>query len=85
MNCHKACVLMSAAVDSELSLKEEQGFFLHLSECKKCKDEFEEAKKTKLIIKEKIVQFKAPKTLINSIMELTSLSTMEHEDILLFE
>ncbi|NMW19255.1 MAG: zf-HC2 domain-containing protein [Chlorobiaceae bacterium] len=85
MNCQKARVLMSAAVDCELSLKEEQGFLLHLSECKECKDEFEEAKKTKMIIKEKIVQFKAPQTLINSIMELTSLSTVEHEDTILFE
>ena len=38
-----------------------------------------------MIIKEKIVQFKAPQTLINSIMELTSFSTIEHEDTLLFE
>jgi predicted anti-sigma-YlaC factor YlaD len=74
MNCQKARVLMSAAVDFELSLKEEQGFLLHLSECKECTDEFDEAKKTKMIIKEKIVQFKAPQSLIDSIMELTSVS-----------
>ncbi len=76
---------MSAAVDCELSIKEEKGFLQHLSECKECKNEFEEAKKTKMIIKEKIVQFKAPQTLINSIMELTSIGTIEHEDTLLFE
>ena len=63
---------MSAAVDYELSLKEEQSFLLHLSECKECQDEFDEAKKTKMIIKEKIVQFKAPQSLIDSIMELTN-------------
>ena len=76
---------MSAAVDCELSLKEEQGFLQHLSECKECQDEFEEAKKTKMIIREKIVQFKAPQSLLNSIMELTSVSTIEHEDSLFSE
>ena len=69
---------MSAAVDCELTVKEEEGFLLHLSECKECKDEFEDAKKTKMIIKEKIVQFKAPQSLFNSIMELTSTSSVEH-------
>ena len=78
MNCQKAQVLMSAAVDCELTVKEEEGFLLHLSECKECKDEFEDAKKTKMIIKEKIVQFKAPQSLFNSIMELTSVSSLEH-------
>jgi predicted anti-sigma-YlaC factor YlaD len=77
MNCQKAQVLMSAAVDCELTVKEEEGFLLHLSECKECKDEFEDAKKTKMIIKEKIVQFKAPQSLFNSIMELTSASSVE--------
>ncbi len=69
---------MSAAVDCELRVKEEEGFLLHLSECKECRDEFEDAKKTKMIIKEKIVQFKAPQSLFNSIMELTSMSSLEH-------
>ncbi|TLU55879.1 MAG: zf-HC2 domain-containing protein [Chlorobium sp.] len=78
MNCQKAQVLMSAAVDCELTVKEEEGFLLHLSECKECKDEFDDAKKTKMIIKEKIVQFKAPQSLFNSIMELTSVSSLEH-------
>ncbi len=76
---------MSAAVDCELSLREEQVFLLHLSECQECKDELEEAKNTKMIIKEKIVQFKAPQTLINSIMELTSVTRLEQEDSVLFE
>ncbi len=69
---------MSAAVDCELTVKEEEGFLLHLSECKECKDEFDDAKKTKMIFKEKIVQFKAPQSLFNSIMELTSVSSLEH-------
>ncbi|MCX6179146.1 MAG: anti-sigma factor [Chlorobiales bacterium] len=82
MKCQNACILMSAAVDGELIRKEEQGFFLHLSECKECKEEFEDAKKTKMIVKERIVQFKAPQSLINSIMELTSVGSIEHEDTL---
>lgn len=85
MNCKKARVLMSAAVDSELNLKEEQDFLAHLSECKECHEEFGEAKRTKMIIKERIVQFKAPQSLVNSIMQLTSIPATEHEDTLLFE
>lgn len=74
---------MSAAVDSELTLKEEQEFLQHLSECKECKEEFEDAKKTKMIIKERIVQFKAPPSLINSIMRLTGISTKEPEETII--
>jgi anti-sigma factor RsiW len=85
MNCNKARVLMSAAVDGELSLKEKQEFFVHLEECSECNEEFGDAKKTKMIIKERIVQFKAPQSLINAIMELSSISTAEHEETLLFE
>lgn len=85
MKCQNARVLMSAAVDGELSLKEEHDFFLHLSKCIECKDEFEDAKKTKMIVKERIVQFKAPQSLINSIMELTSVSNIEYEDTLIQE
>ncbi|NTV04977.1 MAG: zf-HC2 domain-containing protein [Chlorobiaceae bacterium] len=85
MNCKKAGVLISASVDGELSLNEEQEFLLHLSECEECRLEFEDAKKTKMIIKEKIIQFKAPQALIMSIMQLTSLGTKEHEDTLLYE
>jgi anti-sigma factor RsiW len=85
MNCKKARVLMSAAVDGELTLKEEQDFLAHLAECKECDEEYGEAKKTKMIIKERIVQFKAPQSLINSIMQLTSITAKEHEDTLLYE
>ncbi len=77
MNCKKAGVLISASVDGELSASEEQGFLLHLSECKECRVEFDDAKKTKLIIQEKIIQFKAPDALIVAIMQLTSLNTKE--------
>jgi predicted anti-sigma-YlaC factor YlaD len=84
MNCKKAGVLMSASLDGELSRSEEHDFLLHLSECKECRAEFEEAKKTKMIIREKIIQFKAPQALIQSIMQLTSFSTKEHEDTLLY-
>ncbi len=83
MNCKKAGVFISASVDGELSLSEEQEFLLHLSECKECCLEFEEAKKTKMIIRERIIQFKAPQSLIMSIMQLTNFSTKEHEDTLL--
>ncbi|ACF44356.1 anti-sigma factor family protein [Pelodictyon phaeoclathratiforme] len=85
MNCKKASVLMSASLDGELSHLEEQDFLLHISECKECHREFEEAKKTKMIIREKIIQFKAPQTLVMSIMQLTSFNTKEHEDTLLCE
>ena len=85
MNCKKAGVLISASVDGELSLSEERDFIMHLSECKECRAEFENAKKTKMIIREKIIQFKAPETLIVSIMQLTSINTKEHEEPLLYE
>ena len=62
MNCKKAGVLISASVDGELTLIEEQEFLLHLSECKECSVEFDEAKKTKMIIREKIIRFKAPQS-----------------------
>jgi len=68
---------MSAAVDGELSSTEEQQFLSHLTKCKECTEEFDEAKKTKLIIKERVVRFKAPLSLVNSIMQLTSLSQRE--------
>ncbi|TCD47364.1 anti-sigma factor [Chlorobium sp. N1] len=71
MNCKTARVLMSAAVDGELTGKEEEGLRLHLADCSDCRREFEEAKKTKMIVKEKIVRFKAPQSLIDSIMDLS--------------
>jgi len=45
MDCTKASVLMSAAVDGELSFSEEEHFLSHLSECKECSGEFDDAKK----------------------------------------
>jgi predicted anti-sigma-YlaC factor YlaD len=83
MNCKKAGVFMSASIDGELSLNEEQEFLLHLSECQECRAEFDDAKNTKRIIKEKIIQFKAPEALMISIMQLTSFSTREHEGSIL--
>ena len=71
---------MSASVDGELCLKEEQEFLFHLSECGECREEFEDAKKIKLIIRERIVKFKAPQTLFNSIMQLTCFSDEETEE-----
>ena len=85
MNCKKAGVLISASVDGELSVGEEKEFLLHLSECEECRAEFQDAKKTKMIIREKIVQFKAPRALILSVMQLTSINTREHEEPLLYE
>ena len=85
MNCKKAGVLISASVDGELSQGEEREFRMHLSECTECRAEFEDAKKTKMIIKEKIIQFKAPDALIFSIMQLTNFNSKEHEESLLYE
>ena len=80
MNGDKARELMSAAVDGELTNRENQAFTLHLQECPACTAEFEEAKKTKQIIQEKIVRFKAPQSLVNSIMELSLSGTKEPSD-----
>lgn len=74
MNCNKAKVLMSAAIDGELTLKEEEELTQHIAECPECRAEFQEAKKTKIIIRERIVRFKAPQTLIESIVRLTTVS-----------
>ncbi len=75
---------MSAAVDVELCLKEEQEFLFHLAECVGCREEFEDAKKIKLIIRERIIKFKAPQTLVNSIMQLTCFSNEEAEENMSF-
>ena len=75
MNCNKAMVLMSAAIDGELSAKEEEELAQHLAECPACRAEFQDAKKTKIIIKERIVRFKAPSTLIESITRLTTITS----------
>jgi len=77
MNCNEARILISAAVDGELSFVEEKQFFQHLSGCKGCRAEFDDAQKTKLIIRERVVRFKAPQTLVKSIMQLTSFTTEE--------
>ena len=76
---------MSAAVDNELTRKEEEEFLRHLSECSSCNEEFGEAKKTKLIVKERIIQFKAPQSLVNSIMQMTGVNAEEHQNTLLYE
>ena len=76
---------MSDAVDGEISFTEEKGFLSHLSECKVCREEFDDAKKTKMIIKERLIRFKAPQALINSIMQLTDFNNMGAEETLLHE
>ncbi len=71
MNCTQAQALMSAAVDGELTLKEQKGFEKHILSCSFCFNEFKEAQKTKSIIREKIIRFKAPQSLVNSILKLS--------------
>ena len=71
MNCTQAQALMSAAVDGELTLKEQKGFEQHIRSCPSCLSEFEEAQKTKNIIREKIIRFKAPQSLVKSILKLS--------------
>jgi len=74
MNCSKAMVLMSAAIDEELSPKEEAELAQHLAECPECRAEFQDAKKTKIIIRERIVRVKAPSALVESITRLTCIT-----------
>ncbi|ARM31190.1 anti-sigma factor [Prosthecochloris sp. HL-130-GSB] len=69
--CDEALALMSAAVDGELSYEEQEAFDQHILWCLSCAREYQEAKKTKSIIREKITRFKAPQSLINSILRLT--------------
>jgi len=68
-------VLMSAAIDGELTPKEEEELALHLAECTACRAEFQDAKKTKIIIRERMVRVKAPRTLVESIVKLTTVTT----------
>ncbi|UWX58759.1 anti-sigma factor [Chlorobaculum sp. MV4-Y] len=75
MNCNKAMVLMSAAIDGELTPKEEEELAQHLADCPECRAEFQDAKKTKIIIKERIVRVKAPSTLVESITRLTTITS----------
>ncbi len=71
MNCKQAKALLSAAVDGELSLTEQRDFEEHINKCADCFQEFREAQKTKNIIREKIIRFKAPESLVNSVIKLT--------------
>jgi len=66
---------MSAAIDGELTQKEEEELAQHLAECPACRAEFQDAKKTKIIIRERMVRVKAPRTLVESIVRLTSITT----------
>jgi anti-sigma factor RsiW len=75
MNCNKAKVLMSAAIDGELTPKEEEELAQHFAVCPECREGFLDAKKTKIIIKERIVRVKAPSTLVESIVRLTSFTS----------
>ncbi len=70
MNCQQARVLMSAAVDGELTPDEQKNFDLHISKCTSCFEEFTDAQRTKNVLREKIVRFKAPQALVNSILKL---------------
>lgn len=65
---------MSAAIDGELCPKEEEELAQHLAECPECRAEFQDAKKTKIIIRERIVRVKAPSALVESITRLTSIT-----------
>ena len=72
MTCNEARLLMSAAVDCELSIIEEEQLQQHFALCPNCCLEFEAVKKTKLIVRARLIQFKAPQSLVNSIMQLTT-------------
>ncbi|MBM3421968.1 MAG: zf-HC2 domain-containing protein [Chlorobi bacterium] len=85
MNCNKTRVLMSCALDCELSAREEEEFLKHLAECPECAAEFTEAKKTKMIIREKIVRVKAPQSLVESILRLGTHTNPQAEGSLLFD
>lgn len=75
MNCNKAKVLMSAAIDEELTSKEEAELNQHLAMCPECRAYFQDAKKTKIIIKERIVRVKAPQNLVESIVRMTNITS----------
>jgi anti-sigma factor RsiW len=74
MNCNKAMVLMSAAIDGELTPREDDELALHLADCPECRAEFQDAKKTKLIIRERVIRVKAPSALLESISRLTNIT-----------
>lgn len=75
MNCYNARVLMSAAIDSELSLTEEEELMAHIASCPDCQAEFQDARNTKNIIKARIVRVQAPKNLVDSILKMTFVTT----------
>ncbi len=75
MNCNKARVLMSAAIDEELTAGEAEELANHLASCPECREEFQEAKNTKIIIRERIVRIKAPQNLIESIVRMTNVTS----------
>ena len=75
MNCNKAKVLMSAAIDGELTSKEEEELSRHLAQCAECRAYFQDAKKTKIIIKERIARVKAPQNLVESIVRMTDITS----------
>ena len=64
-------VLMSAAIDGELTSKEENELLSHLDECPECRAEFQDAKNTKIILRERIVRVMAPQNLMESIINMT--------------
>ena len=76
---------MSCALDCELSAREEEEFLKHLSDCPECSAEFTEAKKTKMIVREKIVRFKAPQSLVDTIVKLGTYATPQTEETLLLD
>lgn len=63
---------MSAAIDGELTAIETDELAFHLENCPECRSEFQDAKNTKIIIRERIVRVKAPKTLVETIVRLTN-------------
>jgi anti-sigma factor RsiW len=75
MICNKAKVLMSAAIDGELTAKESSELEEHLSECPDCQAEFQEARNTKIIIRQRLVRVQAPKSLRESIERLANVTT----------
>ena len=66
---------MSAAIDGELTPKEEEELVSHLAKCPECRTEFQDAKNTKVIIRERIVRVQAPQTLLESIVRMTTVSS----------
>jgi anti-sigma factor RsiW len=66
---------MSAAIDGELSSKELEELKDHIDGCSECQIEFQDAKNTKNILRERIVRVRAPKNLVDSILRMTTVTT----------